>query len=393
MSLSVDQSAAIDKLEKLKVGALFMEPGTGKTRVTISLINSSNADFVLFVCPFQTKANLLAEINRWGLDFPFEIVGVETISMSDNTYMRIRDEISKKKHVFMVVDESLNIKNKHAIRTRRVLDLAQFSEFRLILNGTPISKNIMDLWSQFEFLSPKILGMQYYEFLNNFVEYIDYRDNGKPIEIRSYKNLDYLYSIIKPFVFDAKLDLNIESKEQDSDYMLSYEAEANYRRIKNHYIYDVAVDNANIFFAMIQEMQQSYCDDEDKVNTALRIANRLGLDDTLIFCKFIRSKVALENCNPQLNVLTYGKGSYGLNLQKYHHIIFFDKTFDYAQLEQAKRRIYRMGQYQDVSFHFMTGNVGLESMIDRNIEHKETISGYFKRMVVKGRKKELLDEL
>jgi hypothetical protein len=32
MSLFDNQIAAIEKLSRLKVGALFMEPGTGKTR-------------------------------------------------------------------------------------------------------------------------------------------------------------------------------------------------------------------------------------------------------------------------------------------------------------------------------------------------------------------------
>lgn len=392
MNLSGDQASAVKKLGSLKVGALFMEPGTGKTRVAVNLINSAKTDFCLFVCPFQTKKNLLDEINKWGLQVPFDIVGVETLSSSDNTYLRLREELSTKEHVFMVVDESLKIKNRNAIRTRRVLNLAKFSEYRLVLNGTPLSKNILDLWSQFEFLSPKILNMRFYEFLNNFVEYVDYRDSGKPILIKSYRNLDYLYSIIKPFVFDAKLNLNISSQHIRADYSLSYEANQKYQQIKNHYLINYDDLDGNIFMAMIQEMQQSYCDDDDKVSTALKLAKTLGIEDTLIFCKFLRGKSVLENADSALHVITYGKGSYGLNLQNYHHIIFYDKTFDYAQLEQAKRRIYRMGQDSNVTYHYMTGDVGLESMVDRNIERKESILDHFKKMVVKGRKEELLNE-
>ncbi|MCT7794652.1 MAG: DEAD/DEAH box helicase family protein [Lactobacillus crispatus] len=53
--LSGNQKKAIEKLEKLRVGALFMEPGTGKTRTAVELINSSKTDYVLFLVPFQTK--------------------------------------------------------------------------------------------------------------------------------------------------------------------------------------------------------------------------------------------------------------------------------------------------------------------------------------------------
>ena len=47
--LSASQQQAIDKLEKLRVGALFMEPGTGKTLTAIQLVESSQADFVLWI--------------------------------------------------------------------------------------------------------------------------------------------------------------------------------------------------------------------------------------------------------------------------------------------------------------------------------------------------------
>ncbi|WP_203643013.1 DEAD/DEAH box helicase family protein [Levilactobacillus andaensis] len=96
MNLNDDQSDAIAKLNWLKVGALFMEPGTGKTRVALNIINSADTDFVLFVCPFQTKYNLLNEIHKWGISIEFEIVGVETLSSSDNTFMRLLNILQTK---------------------------------------------------------------------------------------------------------------------------------------------------------------------------------------------------------------------------------------------------------------------------------------------------------
>lgn len=40
MSLLSQQKAAIKHLERWKVGALFMEAGTGKTRAALEIINS-----------------------------------------------------------------------------------------------------------------------------------------------------------------------------------------------------------------------------------------------------------------------------------------------------------------------------------------------------------------
>ena len=109
MKLSVDQQSAVNKLEKLRVGALFMEPGTGKTLTAVKLIESSKADWVLFMVPFQTKKNLQNELDKWDFKMPYRIEGVESLSNSDRLYLELMAEIKKHKKVFMVVDESLKI--------------------------------------------------------------------------------------------------------------------------------------------------------------------------------------------------------------------------------------------------------------------------------------------
>lgn len=57
------QIGATNALSSLKVGALFMEAGTGKTRAAMELIKSVvDVDLVLWLCPFQTKDNLKVEV-------------------------------------------------------------------------------------------------------------------------------------------------------------------------------------------------------------------------------------------------------------------------------------------------------------------------------------------
>lgn len=65
MTLLDNQKQALIKLKKYKVGALFMKPGSGKTRVACELINDVNPDYVLWITPFQTKENLEIEISKW----------------------------------------------------------------------------------------------------------------------------------------------------------------------------------------------------------------------------------------------------------------------------------------------------------------------------------------
>ncbi|EAC8495276.1 helicase SNF2, partial [Listeria monocytogenes] len=49
MTLLDNQKQALIKLKKYKVGALFMKPGSGKTRVACELINDVNPDYVLWI--------------------------------------------------------------------------------------------------------------------------------------------------------------------------------------------------------------------------------------------------------------------------------------------------------------------------------------------------------
>lgn len=93
MTLLDNQKQALIKLKKYKVGALFMKPGSGKTRVACELINDVNPDYVLWITPFQTKENLEIEISKWGYSFPQEIIGIESLSNSDRLYLYCRNKL------------------------------------------------------------------------------------------------------------------------------------------------------------------------------------------------------------------------------------------------------------------------------------------------------------
>ena len=81
--------------------------------------------------------------------------------------------------------------------------------------------------------------------------------------------------------------------------------------------------------------------------------------------------------------------SFGLNLQEYSVIVYFDKTFDYSQRVQSEHRIFRTGQKQDCIYIDLTGNVGLEKLIDKNIIKKISLLEYFKEAGIKKIKAEL----
>lgn len=391
IALSADQKRAIAKLKQLKVGALFMEPGTGKTRTALELIKSSVADYVLFMVPYRTKQNLLDEINKWGgLDQPYEIAGIQSISASDKLYTHLINRLRSANKPFMVVDEGLLIKNDGAIRTERIIQLGKLCYYRLILNGTPISKNILDLWAQMEFLSPKILNMPLEVFKNKFLEYsVSTSPTSTREKIIATHNVDYLYSLIEPYVFEAKLKLDINNNEHDASYYIV--DKDSYNNTKHSLLSSIFGMNGIEFLAVTQKMQQSYSLDPGHIEKLQSLLKNIK-GKTIIFVKYIRTQAELTAKFPNCLVLTYGKGSLGLNLQKYTNIIFYDKTWDYAQIEQAKRRIFRYGQKHNVNYYMMTGDVGLEQLINNNVKRKNHLLDVFKKASDK-EKLELVNEL
>ena len=387
-NLFVDQLNAFEKLRTFKVGALFMEPGTGKTRTAYELVKSvESINYILWLTPFQTKENLRSEIDKCGgFNCELDIIGIETLSSSDRTYLQLTNKVQKH-NTFIVCDESLKIKNWDAKRTKRIVQLGTYTEYKLILNGTPLSRNVLDMWAQLEFLSPKILGMGLAEFKNTFVKYttitkkINGIKNTKEI-IDGYENIDYLYSLIKHYVYECDLKLDVSKQYQSRNYSIDADVAEEYARIKefmlNHEY--LMFRNNNIFIELMQQLQHAYCCTSNKFEVVENIMEHEHEDKTIIFCKFIRSRDAIAKMFPDVKVLTYGKHAYGLNLQDYNTVIFFDKTMDYALRLQAERRVFRSGQKNNCTYYDLTGNVGLEAMINRNINKKETMLNYFKRV-------------
>ena len=395
------QSEAKRHLEEWKVGALFMEAGTGKTKVAVDIVNASPCDFVLWIGPLQTirTGNVTNEVARQGgFNMPCSFVGVESIGGSDRIYLNTVEDLKSYEKPFVVVDESLKIKNADAKRTKRLLEIGKIVEYKLILNGTPLSRNLLDLWSQMEFLSPLILNMSLAQFKNTFCEWTRVtKSNGwrtySKEYVTGYENVDYLYSLIRHYVFKADLKLGISQHYRSKAYYIDEDSREEYARIKEIFLEDEMLEwrNNNIFLEMTQKMQHAYCCTGDKIDQVKSILSEEEVDPskTIIFCKFIKSRELCERLFPECLVLSYQKDSLGLNLQEYNVTIYFDKVWDFALRTQSTRRTFRTGQERDCLYYDLTGDVGLERLIDRNIGKKVTMSEYFKKATKEQLKKDL----
>lgn len=139
---------------------------------------------------------------------------------------------------------------------------------------------------------------------------------------------------------------------------------------------------------MTQKMQHIYCCTENKFEVLDNLFKDIDESRTIIYCKYVSSRESCEKRFTKATVLSYQKESFGLNLQHLNNTVYFDKIWDYALRTHASRRTFRTGQENDCRYWDLTGNVGLESLININIENKIGMVEYFK-----GKTKEEINEV
>lgn len=232
------QKKALHLSHLKKAFALFMEQGTGKSKVIIDeaayLFKKGLIDAVLVICPNSVKSNWVEDELPTHLSdsIPREVVlyssGMSTserhrlehlsttkqpgkllwLVMNVDAFSHERGvEIAKKflsRHrAVAVVDESSRIKTPNAKRTRGIVKLGKLAEYRRCLSGTPITQGPMDAYSQFKFLDENILGFSsFYAFRNHYAILGGY--NGK--QIISYANVEELQRTIDPYSYRVTRD-------------------------------------------------------------------------------------------------------------------------------------------------------------------------------------------
>ena len=395
-----NQSNAINHLHTKKVGALFKAPGTGKTRTAVELIKQVDSDYILWLAPYRSVnpkiqgTGIKTEVSKWHKFDNIDFYGIESIGMSDRTYLDVIKKLENAKNPFIIVDESLLIKNSDAKRTQRLHELSHLAEFKLILNGTPFSRDLTDLWSQMAFLSQKILNMSYAEFENTFCEKTIIKKNGKITNefISGYANIDYLYHLIKPFIYEADLVLNVDVQHIYNTYEVSESTKKEYKQIKEYFLCEESLEdyNNNIFLMMVQKLQHCYCKEESKIELVKEIIKKHGVDNIAVYTKFIASREFIKENIKGINVFSLQSESMSINLQdKFNVTIEFDKTWDWKNVDQYQRRVFRTGQKRNVYHYYLDAKIGLDNLIKENNNKKLEALNYYKK-ISKNELKEIL---
>ena len=430
------QIAAVEKLRQIKVGALYMEQGTGKTRTGLELVNirlkAGKINKVLWLCPCSVKENLRRDLLKHVDDISMiEICGIETLSSSIRENSRLLNMV-RSLDVYLIVDESNLVKNPQALRTKNIIRLSENCKYKLILNGTPISRCEADLYSQWHILDYRILG--YKSFWSFAANHLEYDDNG---QIRRALNTDYLVRKISPYTYQVKKSecLDLPPKTYQLEYFyITNEQDDHYSEVADQLMFEVDEMKPETIYRLFTGLQDitsgfkvnigkhltttpffSNPIDNPRMQKLLQVVDGIT-KKSIIFCKYT------QEINDVVNVLNdkYGTGTavpfngdlnmkkrlinldsftgssqflvanktcagYGLNLQFCSYVIYYNNDWDYATRAQSEDRVHRIGQDNNVTIIDICASGTLDERIVDCLLRKERLVDSFKHEIDKNK--------
>ena len=235
------QLKALEMSWDKEVFALFMEMGTGKSKVLIDnvsmLYDKGKINGVVIVAPkgvyknwheseipihmanhveyvstlWQSNINKkqekeLSKLFKTGHELHILIVNVEALSTKKGVDFVTR--FINCHETLMVIDESTTIKNPEAKRTKNICKLGRLTKYRRILTGAPVTKSPLDLFKQCEFLDPWLLGHQsYYGFRTRYAIMKTANFGGRSVQIVvGYRNIPELSEKLTGFSYRVLKD-------------------------------------------------------------------------------------------------------------------------------------------------------------------------------------------
>lgn len=277
------QVEALKRLYPVNSNALLMEMGTAKTRVLIDLYTAhfyeQRIKFVIVIAPMTVKVGAWPEQLEMFSPCPFNFIDVDSdyraaslrLSQDRLTWLVVGTESLSQGRTFSalepvtrlgvpfacVVDESTRIANHKAICTQASYELRRRASLRSIATGFEIKKNVVDLYSQFEFLDPNIIGVHdYIAFRNRYCIMGGYKNK----EIVGYNRVDELMGLVAPHAFQCdKSVLKLPPKLYEKRIIkLTPEQRKVYQAMKKGDIERVSVENVLTRTLRLQQITSGF---------------------------------------------------------------------------------------------------------------------------------------
>lgn len=404
-------------------GCLADDMGLGKTVMTLAFLQALKSDGVkyptLLVMPTSLLYNWQKEAERFTPELKVLVhsgslrtkdtghFGEYDLILTSYGVLRLDiDFIEKFRFEYVILDESQAIKNpaSNISKAVRLLNCKN----RLILTGTPLENNTMDLWSQMTFVNPGLLGSQSF-FKDKYQQPIE----KKRDEVATRR----LYSKIKPFMLRrhksqvaTELPEKIESvqycdmsEEQEKVYE---ETKAYYRNLILDHIEQKGINKSQLVVLqgltklrqiannplMVDEnFEGDSGKDSDVIHKLKSVIE--GGSKVLIFSQFVKhlsiikeylnkhkichsyldgstkdrkKEVEKFQQNPDIKVflISLKAGGVGLNLTAAEYVFLLDPWWNPAIEAQAVDRAHRIGQKNTVfTYKFISRNTVEEKIL------------------------------
>ena len=158
------------------------------------------------MCCLETRGSGLRELEALKA-FPFKALKVAVINYESTWREGIIEALMDWKPDMVIADESQRIKTHDAQQSKAMHRLGDVAKYKLILSGTPVQNNAIDIFSQYRFLDPTVFGMNYYAFRGRYAIMGGFSNR----QIVGYKDLDELirkeHSIAYRVTKEEALDL------------------------------------------------------------------------------------------------------------------------------------------------------------------------------------------
>jgi SNF2 family DNA or RNA helicase len=325
-------------------------------------------------------------------------------------------KVLKNNKVMMVVDESSKIKTPGAKRTKLITFFGRSAVCRRILTGTPVTKGPEDLFAQFKFLNPDILGFTaFYKFRARYCIMGGFENR----QIVAYQNIEELTDKVKQSSYRVlKKDcLDLPDKIYQRHYVsMSKAQEKLYNEIKRDFITELNGNEIQAPEAITRllRLQQILCgwfptehsiDPIDKINLRLK-----GLEEVLsnisgkviIWARFRADLKAIEAALGDLAVSYHGdvtnddreaavyrfqnddtikyfigqpqSGGIGLTLTAADYVVYYSNSFDLEIRMQSEDRCHRIGTKNNVTYIDIEARKTIDSKIIKALREKKNLA-------------------
>jgi len=308
------QVKALKKLLKNGGGGLFMEMGTGKTKVAIdyacAMHTAKGITRILVVCPKSVISVWHTEIPKHaGVELEWRIINYDRIWRTDTL-----TNLQQWEPQMVIYDEAHKCKNPTAKRSKAAYKISKQTPYRVVMTGTPISKNPLDLFGQFKILDDGIFGTNYTAFKRAYALWGGYGG----YQILKYINLQDMRRRIKPLIFQVKKEECLDLPARTHEIIPVYLKESldTYSQLSHESVVEIQGEDveAPIVLTRLLRLSQitgGHLKGEDRwhevgreklavLEGMLEDMLEQGRDKVVVFCRFLPELAAIKDLCKQV---------------------------------------------------------------------------------------------